>query len=105
MSKSKILRKNKKKDGTKLISSLMVRSKKTKKTVSFTLSETTCEALQTWIEFSGKRGADFLFSSCTKNYDGKRLKQQPISQVQYQRLVKSWLESLGAATDDFSTHS
>ena len=33
------------------------------------------------------------------------LKEQPISQMQYQRLVKGWLESLGLAADDYSTHS
>ena len=82
-----------------------ITQQKTKKTVTFNLGETTRQALQDWIVASGKRNADFLFSSRTKNYDGKRLKQQPISQVQYQRLVKGWLESLGVATDDFSTHS
>ena len=32
-----------------------ITQQKTKKTVTFTLSETTCEALQTWIEVSDKR--------------------------------------------------
>ena len=82
-----------------------ITQQKTKKTVTFNLGETTRQALQDWIVASGKRGADFLFSSRTKSYGGKQLKQQPISQVQYQRLVKGWLESLGVATDDFSTHS
>ena len=82
-----------------------ITQQKTKKTVTFNLGETTRQALQDWIAASGKRGADFLFSSRTKSYGGKQLKQQPISQVQYQRLVKGWLESLGVATDDFSTHS
>ena len=78
---------------------------KTKKAVTFTLGEMTREALQTWIEVSGKSGNEYLFSSRTKSYGGKQLKEQPISQVQYQRLVKGWLESLGVATDDYSTHS
>ena len=82
-----------------------ITQQKTKKTVTFNLGETTREALQTWIEVSGKRGEEYLFSSRTKNYAGKQLKEQPISQVQYQRLVKDWLESLGVATDDYSTHS
>ena len=82
-----------------------ITQQKTKKTVTFNLGEMTREALQTWIEFSGKRGEEYLFSSRTKNYAGKQLKEQPISQVQYQRLVKGWLESLGVATDDYSTHS
>ena len=82
-----------------------ITQQKTKKTVIFNLGETTREALQTWIEVSGKRGEEYLFSSRTKNYAGKQLKEQPISQVQYQRLVKGWLESLGVATDDYSTHS
>ena len=82
-----------------------ITQQKTKKTVTFNLGETTREALQTWIGVSGKQGEEYLFSSRTKNYAGKQLKEQPISQVQYQRLVKSWLESLGVATDDYSTHS
>ena len=82
-----------------------ITQQKTKKTVTFNLGETTREALQTWIGVSGKRGEEYLFSSRTKNYAGKQLKEQPISQVQYQRLVKGWLESLGVATDDYSTHS
>ena len=82
-----------------------ITQQKTKKTVTFNLGETTREALQTWIGVSGKRGEEYLFSSRTKNYAGKQLKEQPISQVQYQRLVKGWLESLGIATDDYSTHS
>ena len=82
-----------------------ITQQKTKKTVTFTLSETTCAALQTWIEVSGKSGGEYLFSSRTKNYAGKALKEQPISQMQYQRLVKGWLESLGLASDDYSTHS
>ena len=82
-----------------------ITQQKTRKTVTFTLSETTCKALQTWIEVSGKCGREYLFSSRTKNYAGKVLKEQPISQMQYQRLGKSWLESLGLAADDYSTHS
>ena len=82
-----------------------ITQQKTKKTVTFTLSETTCEALQTWIEFSGKGSGEYLFSSRTKNYASKALKEQPISQTQYQRLVKRWLEPLNIATDNYSTHS
>jgi integrase len=83
-----------------------ITQQKTKKTVTFNLSETTCAALQTWIECSGKSsGGEYLFSSRTKNYAGKALKEQPISQMQYQRLVKGWIELLGLATDDYSTHS
>ena len=82
-----------------------ITQQKTKKVVTFNLCETTREALQTWIEVSDKRRDEYLFSSRTKNYGGKQLKEQPISQVQYQRLVKGWLESLGVATDDYSTHS
>ena len=62
-----------------------ITQQKTKKTVTFNLGKTTREALQTWIEVSGKQGEEYLFSSRTKNYAGKQLKEQPISQVQYQR--------------------
>ena len=82
-----------------------ITQQKTKKTVTFNLCEMTREALRTWIKASGKCGDEYLFSSRTKSYGGKQLKEQPISQVQYQRLVKGWLESLGVATDDYSTHS
>mgnify|MGYP001214983049 FL=1 len=82
-----------------------ITQQKNKKVATFNLGETTREALQTWIEVSDKERDEYLFSSRTKNYGGKRLKEQPISQVQYQRLVKRWLESLGVATDDYSTHS
>ena len=73
--------------------------------MTFTLGEITCKVLQIWIEFSGKGSGEYLFSSHTKNYAGKALKEQPISQIQYQRLVKGWMESLGLAADDYSTHS
>ncbi|MEC8545201.1 MAG: tyrosine-type recombinase/integrase, partial [SAR324 cluster bacterium] len=53
----------------------------------------------------GKCSGEYLFSSRSMNYAGKALKEQPISQMQYQRLVKGWLESLGLAADDYSTHS
>ena len=78
---------------------------KTKRTVIFTLSTTTRGAIQDWITTSGKRGEDYLFSSRTTRYNGVELGQQPISQIQYQRLVKSWMELLGVAADDYSTHS
>mgnify|MGYP001978597848 FL=1 len=65
-----------------------ITKQKTKKTVTFTLGEITCKVLQIWIEFSGKGSGEYLFSSRTKNYAGKALKEQPISQIQYQRLVK-----------------
>ena len=73
---------------------------KTNKVVTVNLGETTREALQTWIEVSGNGKDKYHFSSRTKNYGGERLTEQPISQVQYQRLVKGWLESLGVATDN-----
>ena len=82
-----------------------ITQQKTKRTVTFTLSTTTRGAIQDWITTSGKRGEDYLFSSRTKRYNGIELGQQPISQIQYQRLVKSWMELLGVAADDYSTHS
>ena len=82
-----------------------ITQQKTKRTVTFTLSATTRGAIQDWITTSGKRGQDFLFSSRTTRYNGIELGQQPISQIQYQRLVKSWMELLGVAADDYSTHS
>ena len=82
-----------------------ITQQKTKRTVTFTLSATTRGAIQDWITTSGKRGQDFLFSSRTTRYNGIELGQQPISQIQYQRLVKGWMELLGVAADDYSTHS
>ena len=82
-----------------------ITQQKTKRTVIFTLSTTTRGAIQDWITTSGKRGEDYLFSSRTTRYNGVELGQQPISQIQYQRLVKSWMELLGLAADDYSTHS
>ncbi len=82
-----------------------ITQQKTKRTVTFTLSATTRGAIQDWITASGKRGEDFLFSSRTTRYNGVELGQQPISQIQYQRLVKGWMELLGVAADDYSTHS
>ncbi len=82
-----------------------ITQQKTKRTVIFTLSTTTRGAIQDWITTSGKRGEDYLFSSRTTRYNGVELGQQPISQIQYQRLVKSWMELLGVAADDYSTHS
>ena len=78
---------------------------KTNKVVTVNLGETTREALQTWIEVSGNGKDKYLFSSRTKRYNRIELGQQPISQIQYQRLVKSWMELLGVAADDYSTHS
>ena len=82
-----------------------ITQQKTKRTVTFTLSATTCGAIQNWITFSGKRGENYLFSSRTTRYNGIELGQQLISQIHYQRLVKSWMELLGVTADDYSTHS
>ena len=82
-----------------------ITQQKTRRTVTFTLSETTRRSIQDWIRTSGKRMENYLFSSRTTRYKGVELGQQPISQIQYQRLVKGWIELLGVAADDYSTHS
>jgi len=83
-----------------------ITQQKTKRTVTFTLSETTRHAIGHWIQVSNKGNRDYLWTGRTKKY-GKlgELNGKPISQVQYQRLVKRWLEDLGVAADDYSTHS
>ena len=82
-----------------------ITQQKTGRTVVFTLGEKTRVVLEKWIEVSRKVEEDYLFTSRTKQYDGRQLYGQPISQMQYQRLVKGWLELLGVAADDYSTHS
>ena len=65
-----------------------ITQQKTKKTVTFTLSETTCAALQTWIEVSGKSGGGEPVRRRTKKYAGEGLGGGALNPMQYTRLVR-----------------
>ena len=56
-----------------------ITQQKTGRTVVFTLGEKTRAALQKWIEVSRKVEEDYLFTSRTKQYDGRHLFGQPIA--------------------------
>ena len=78
---------------------------KTKKTIAFNLGEMTRMALHAQIKIREKNKEDYLFSSRTNKYAGQRLKEQLVSQTQYQRLVKWSLLSPNIGTNYYSMHN
>jgi len=71
---------------------------KTGRVVRFELSEQTRAAVRTWITDAGLTPLDSLFPS--------RLRQSPhLSTRQYARIVKSWMQMIGADPDEYGTHS
>jgi integrase len=75
------------------------RQEKVERGVAPAITKTTREALRKWIEFSGKRPNDFLFTR-TKTDTTK-----PIHENTYRLLVKSWARMLKLSPETYSTHS
>jgi integrase len=64
-----------------------------------TLSQTTMEVLEQWIDHSTKKANNFLF---TGQIGGEL---EPISARQYSRLVKAWVNSIGLDDSTYGTVS
>jgi integrase len=75
-----------------------VRQKKTGRPVRFEITEPTREALDSYINATGKRPGNFLFS-------GRRRRDRAMTTRQYARLVAVWTASIGLDPKFFGTHS
>jgi integrase len=75
-----------------------VRQKKTGRPVRFEMTEQTREALDGYINATGKKPADFLFV-------GRRRGDRGMTTRQYARLVATWIASIGLDPKLFGTHS
>ncbi len=76
--------------------------KKTSGVVYPPLTPVTQANLQHWIDVSGKKSADFLFTGTKKKSKGLT---QPITRYHLSRKVKTWAEWLGYPPDDYASHS
>jgi integrase len=75
-----------------------VRQRKTGRPVKFEITEQTRQAVDDYLEASGKRPGDFLFTgSCGKD--------RCLTTRQYARLVSGWIHDIGLDPLLFGTHS
>ena len=79
--------------------SFPLRQKKTAQSVFPVLTKDTQKSLRHWLVESQKRSSDFLF---TRNKDPHG---SPISIGFYRTLIKSWVKSVGLASQNISAHS
>lgn len=75
-----------------------VRQQKTGRPVKFEITEQTRQAIGTYIESTGKRPGDYLFT-------GRKGKDRGLSTRQYARLVSQWVAGIGLDPSLFGTHS
>jgi integrase len=75
-----------------------VRQRKTGRPVRFELSEQTRQAVDDYLEATGKRPGEFLFP-------GRRGPARNMTTRQYARLVSEWIGSVGLDPRLFGTHS
>jgi integrase len=75
-----------------------VRQKKTGRPVRFELGEQTRQAVDDYLEATGKRSGEFLFA-------GRRGPDRSMTTRQYARLVSEWIGSVGLDPRLFGTHS
>jgi len=76
----------------------IVMQQKTQRPVQFKITETTRDALATWINRNGLRTGDFLFPS--------RIHESPhVSTRQYVRIVDSWVRQIGLDPTAYGTHT
>lgn len=75
------------------------RQQKTKHNVYPALTPETRQHIRQWIEASGKRSNQFLFTS------SKPIDASAIGRGQYARKVKQWAQRVGKPSSDYSTHS
>jgi integrase len=84
--------------GDRVTPRAMVMQQKTQRPVQFELTETTREAITTWIARGRLRAEDFLFST--------RLHRSPhLSTRQYARIVGSWVREIGLDPAAYGTHT
>lgn len=72
---------------------------KTKRAVTPILTQRSIQALQRWIEFSGKSGDDYLFTRSKGKHD------KPISDDTFRKLIKRSAELIGLNPSNYSSHS
>jgi integrase len=70
----------------------------TTRSVRCTLSKATQSVLSAWIEKSGKKQNDFLFT-------GRSSASRPVTPRQLSRLVKAWTAGIGLDATDYGTES
>ena len=75
-----------------------VRQRKTGRPVKFEITEQTRQAVDDYLEVSGKRPGDFLFT-------GRRGQDRCLTTRQYARLVSGWIRDIGLDPSLFGTHS
>src|SRR3954469_6155033 len=75
-----------------------VRQRKTGRPVRFELSEQTPQAVDDYLQITGKRPAEYLFA-------GRRGPDRNMTTRQYARLVSDWIGSVGLDPRLFGTHS
>jgi integrase len=78
---------------------MVFRQKKTGKGVDVELSPYTRNVLSIWIDRTSKTSEDFLFTRRGDDHG------TPISAVQYRKLVKHWVKTIGLPPEGYSTHS
>lgn len=75
-----------------------VRQRKTGRPVKFEITEQTRQAIDTYLETSGKKPGNFLFTGC-------RGPDHCLTTRQYARLLSEWIASIGLDPSLFGTHS
>ena len=78
-----------------------VLQEKTGRSKTVTLGAVARQSLQDWIDFSGKKPDQFVWSSIGNRSSGNK----PLSRMQYSRLVKDWASLARQDRRRFSTHS
>jgi integrase len=76
----------------------IVRQKKTGRPVKFELTDQTRQAVDDYLEATGKKPGGYLFS-------GRRGSGQSMTTRQYARLLSDWVASIGLDPKLFGTHS
>ena len=77
---------------------VIVMQSKTQRPVQFEITQTTRDALQTWIKQAGLKSEQFLFPS--RLHDSPHLETR-----QYARILGHWVDDLGLDRADYGTHS
>lgn len=83
--------------GDRIANRAIVMQQKTHRPVQFEITESTREALTSWIKASALRSDDWLFVGRTASAH--------LSTRQYSRIVHRWIEELGADASAYGTHS
>jgi integrase len=75
-----------------------VRQRKTGRPVRFELTELTRQAVDAYLQSSGRKPGQYLFP-------GRRGPDQPLTTRQYARLVSEWVTGIGLDPLKYATHS